>query len=369
MGIHWEYVKLMDRRGMLSPGTRILDIGSSNLYCADADEVAEFLVKYAPGMPAGEIRALATRLADGSGYDPVKGGLNRSFAGELFDAAGMDYLSFDIAQGYKTVVLDFNNRPLPANYRAAFDLVLNFGTTEHVFHQFNSFKIIHEATTPGGWVWHQLPAVGFTDHCYFTYTGRFFFELASYNGYELSGFWFGAGGQTNLFDSVRSYASYYPVLAELLENPAASPQPVADVAIPNVCINAILRKADDRPFMGSIERSTSVGDIPTDVLEAYHAGTAAASHPAVPDHRPGLWAAVRARVRPILSTIRSRLAWSPRPAPAVEPPVTVLTARVTRAEDVCPTPHSRTKPSTSTRPLSAVGPRCEDSSGCRPGAG
>jgi hypothetical protein len=280
MGLNWDYVKLMDRRGMLTPGMRVLDIGSSNLYCADAGEVAAFLAKYAPDTPAGEARALAQRLADGSG--------------------------FDIALGYKTVVLDFNKRPLPAEYRGAFDLVLNFGTTEHVFHQFNSFKIIHEATRPGGLMWHQVPVSGYTDHCYFTYTGRFFFELASYNGYELAGFWFSAGGETNLFDSVRSYASYYPLLAEFLDDPTAVPQPTADLKITNVCINTILRKVEDRPFMGSIERSTSVGDIPDSVIEAYDA------HRAEPAGRPrsvagwvpgrGLWAPIR-RLKPVLKPV------------------------------------------------------------------
>jgi hypothetical protein len=93
---------------------------------------------------------------------------------------------------------------------------------------------------------------------------------------------------------------------------------VPDVAIPNVCINAILRKADDRPFMGSIERSTSVGDIPDAVLEAYRADAAGRPRPAagrIP--HPGLWASVRSRLKPVLR-------------PVLKPLLTALRGRAAR---------------------------------------
>ena len=36
--------------------------------------------------------------------------------------------------------------------------------TEHVLNQYNSFKVIHEETRPGGCMRHQLPASGFPDY-------------------------------------------------------------------------------------------------------------------------------------------------------------------------------------------------------------
>jgi len=303
MGLNWQYIKLMDQRGILARGMKVLDIGSSNLYSADAGELAAFLMKYSPDMPGGEVETLSRRLAAGSRYDPIRGGLNESFAGELFEAAGMDYLSFDIAQGYKTEVIDFNREPLPERHRGAFDLVVNFGTTEHILHQYNSFKVIHEATKPGGRMWHQLPAIGFTDHCYFTYTGRFFFELAGYNEYRLEEFWFSVGGESRLLDSVRSFSSYYPQLTDYLNKPGSAYQPVEDFVIPNVAANVVVQKVNDRPFMGALERSTSVGVIPTRVMDAYFNSTEAGPEAVV---APRPWRGVRSRLRQLARVVRAR---------------------------------------------------------------
>ncbi|MBN9520382.1 hypothetical protein J0H58_17945 [bacterium] len=305
MAVNWMYVRMLDARGMLRPGLRILDIGSSNLYSAPADGVREFLAKYNPAFP--DAARLAERLAEGSYVDPVTGARNGAFVGELFEAAGMEYLSFDIAKGYKTEVLDFNQQSLPDRHRGAWDLILNFGTTEHVLHQYNSFKIIHEAARVGGTMWHQLPSLGFVDHCYFTYKPRFFFELAGYNEYELVDFWYGAGGQSRLMDVVKDYASYFPVLGRYADDPGSSPQPVENLVLTNVCANALYRKVKDRPFMGTIERSTSVGEVPDDVMAAYHGP---AGSPAGPGLVARLAKSLRRRLRPIRPLLKAV-----RPAP------------------------------------------------------
>lgn len=306
MAVNWTYVGMMEKLQVLRPGVRILDIGSSNLYAAPADGIRDFLNRHNPSLPAAEAGQLAERLAAGSYVDPVKGALNGAFVGQLFEAAGMEYLSFDIASGYKTEILDFNVRSLPERHRGAFDLVLNFGTTEHVLHQYNSFKIIHEATRPGGVIWNQLPTIGFVDHCYFAYKPRFFFEVAGYNGYELLAYWYTVGGQSRLMDTVKDYAAYFPVLGPFAADPKSSPQPTEDILVPNICANAIYRKTKDTPFMGTIERSTSVGDVPDSVMESYT--TPAGGRPAAvtPTLVSRAWRAVRRGLRPVRRLVRGR---------------------------------------------------------------
>ncbi|MDA0226401.1 MAG: hypothetical protein O2975_09860 [Proteobacteria bacterium] len=113
MGITLEAIERMEKLGMFkAERMSILDIGSSNLYSANAPSIERFLGAHAKG-PVADAKAFAERLAKGSGYDPVKGGLNESFAGELFEKAGMEYLAFDIADGYRTRILDLNHAVLP----------------------------------------------------------------------------------------------------------------------------------------------------------------------------------------------------------------------------------------------------------------
>ncbi len=270
MGISFGLLEQLRGRGLLQKGTRILDIGSSNLYGAQVEQVLSFVSNYRPAGPAAETGVFARRLAEGSAYDAVTGGANKSFAGELLDYCGMEYLSFDIASGYKTKIFDLNRHKLPKEHRAAFDLVINCGTTEHVLNQYNSFEVIHDAAKVGGHILHQLPVAGYTDHAYFVYTGRLFFDLAGYNGYDIVDLWYeGPANHDDLLTSVRSYKTYFPKL----ETWAGKDR----IDIPNCALTIIYRKKQNAPFNACLETSTSVGDIPGEVRRSYDGGGAEAA--------------------------------------------------------------------------------------------
>ena len=269
----------MDELGLFHRGMSILDIGSSNLYSAAPDGIKGFLHKYGSASIAG-FEEFAARLAAGSAYDPVRGGLNEAFVGELFEKAGMEYVSIDIAAGYKTTILDLNHADLPPGLRGRFDLVLNFGTTEHVLNQYNCFKLIHDATKVGGHIYHSLPASGYVDHGYITYTGRCFFDVARYNGYELVACWFdGPGGRNCIYDSFQRCSREFPVLEMALEEAAATEQGRAlrEVNIPDIGVNVVCRKGKDKPFRGALDFSTSVGALAQEVTAAYGVGIGAAT--------------------------------------------------------------------------------------------
>ena len=65
-----------------------------------------------------------------------------------------------------------------------YDLVTNFGTTEHVANQLNAMKIIHDLTAVGGVMIHNVPLQGFMNHGLVNYNMKFFWMLARSNGYE-----------------------------------------------------------------------------------------------------------------------------------------------------------------------------------------
>ena len=143
------------------------------------------------------------KLAAGSRYDADDGGKNEAWAGALFEACGIDYLAFDLAKGYKTEIFDLNSQKLNRAHCGALDLIMNCGTTEHFIGQFNVFTQIHDACKVGGYINHQLPHIGWANHGYFTYTGRFFFDMAGHNKYEVIAFWYDVGGHEPLLKCTR----------------------------------------------------------------------------------------------------------------------------------------------------------------------
>jgi hypothetical protein len=121
----------------------------------------------------------------GSSIEKTIGGINGAWLGDLLVKAGHNYLSFDIFKGYKTQFFDLNQDILPKELINNFDIIFNFGTSEHVIGQYNCFKVIHEATKIGGIIYHDLPFTGYLDHGYFNYNPRFFYDLALANEYQI----------------------------------------------------------------------------------------------------------------------------------------------------------------------------------------
>lgn len=79
---------------------------------------------------------------------------------------------------------------------------------------------MHDATRRGGFMYHQLPSSGHMNHCYFTYTGRFFFDLARFNGYDLMDFSFTEPGSSvnSIYESVQAHARDFRTLKGILRD-------------------------------------------------------------------------------------------------------------------------------------------------------
>jgi hypothetical protein len=273
MGISLGMIEKMQNLGLFGSGRiAVLDVGSSNLYSAPKEGVFRFLSSQGIDTTSPEIASFAERMEKGSAYDAVTGGANGAFAGELFEKVGFRYNAIDIADGYRTTIVDLNHDSAPKPFINAFDLVLNFGTTEHLLNQYNAFKVIHDATKIGGYIVHSLPCVGYSNHGYFTYTPRCMFDVAGYNEYEVVAFWFeGPGDNNDIFSPIRDYRAYFPALGETLTTHAATEvgKQISSLEIPDVGLVVVYRKVKSRPFAGALERSTSVGKVPASVTKGY----------------------------------------------------------------------------------------------------
>jgi hypothetical protein len=265
MGMNLGLMIFLQNQGYLTNArNRILDIGPQNVYHTTNAQIEEFV--RAQGIEVGpdRFKAEMERLVHFSSPRP---GERTTFFSEICDLTNIEYNSFDVCPGLKTELLDLNYDLLPDKYTNYYDVVLNFGTTEHVFNQWNSFKIMHEAVKVGGIVYHQLPSTGYLDHGYFCYTPIFFRDIAKANGYEILEMFLTPAGENLLNDlaiDVRADGAGIAVAN------SGRPAKGAD-RVPCFNIHCILRKVRSAPFKVALEIATAHASAYAGVLNRYDA--------------------------------------------------------------------------------------------------
>jgi hypothetical protein len=182
------------------PGAAVLDIGTSELFCADdPDSLNRFLSHFGADPYDGD------RLAKMA---------NKGMASDLFVRAGFRYEAVDVTPYPRTMLLDLNTDRLPFWHRGRYDLVTNCGTTEHVLNQLNAFRLIHDACKVGGLMYHGVPMAGDFSHGFFGYNPKFFTRLQEINGYEVLDRWIWADGEAHSYDSVELAPISRPFVAQ-----------------------------------------------------------------------------------------------------------------------------------------------------------
>lgn len=177
-------------------------------------------------------------------------------AREFWTWLGLSYASIDIDGSPGSIPLDLNYDEVPTELVGRYDVVTNFGTTEHVANQLQSFKIIHDLATAGAIMLHVLPASGTPNHGLVSYNPKFFWMLGRSNGYKIT---FMTMGQSERDAGLPSD------LLEFLE--LYEPQAKSDFAafrMPVTSIVVALQKVFDTPFVAPL-------DVPTGAMTE-HAG-------------------------------------------------------------------------------------------------
>lgn len=135
------------------------------------------------------LRRLVSRASrDPSRVDDIMGRhfINRPRRiASAFEDSDFCYRCLDVCDGPGIIRADLNEYRVPAEWRGRFDLVTNFGTTEHVLDQVNSFRVMHDFAKVGARFIHHVPFAGYFNHGLFTYTPAFFVFLAHANNYEI----------------------------------------------------------------------------------------------------------------------------------------------------------------------------------------
>lgn len=227
-------LKSLHERGLLRTGGWIIELGAQELHCAGQEDfVAEVIRYFAAGNPA-------IRKAEDYTRAELRGFANKGMLGSLLTACGFTYRALDIFEAENTILFDLNIHTPNVDLQERFDLVTNFGTTEHVINQYQSLRTMHELARPGGLIYHDLPFAGYHNHGYFSYNPLLFHHLAIANGYEVILQHYSKGSAT-------------PTPAFMTENG------YPDTSYIDCGIEFILRKTSSEPFRMPLETSTSLG--------------------------------------------------------------------------------------------------------------
>jgi hypothetical protein len=173
-----ERLKHLTSIGALPPGSSICDIGATQFFGHhDQQAIRAFLNFYADKF------SLAKR-PDAVPPEQLDAIANDGFLGDLLLLAGFQYKALDIFHATNTILFDLNIHAPGPDLIERFDLVMNFGTTEHVFNQLRAFQTIHTLTRVNGICYHDLPMGGYLNHALFRYDPLFFSTVLPANEYK-----------------------------------------------------------------------------------------------------------------------------------------------------------------------------------------
>ena len=148
----------------------IADIGCQQLYGGSAADVRRSLTHFGWGdTPKSKLVELAK---------------NGAFIGYTLSEAGFPYQSVDIVKAPFCSWFDLNTDTVPPHLAGMFDMVLDFGTTEHVLNQFSALKALHDFCKTGGLIYSYFIRGGHMEHGLIHYSDRFVDLLCASNHYE-----------------------------------------------------------------------------------------------------------------------------------------------------------------------------------------
>ena len=246
MGINsWDLevlIKLRESGFLPDPGA-VVEIGAqqlSNDFLMVPERVAHL------GRLFGVDKPLALPPASpksGAGLDPAA-----PYACEFWRWLGFDYATIDIDGSPGAIALDLNFDNAPDDAKGKYQLVTNYGTTEHVANQLNAFEVIHDLTAPNGFMIHALPTQGMFNHGLINYNFKFFWMLARSNGYKFVHADFSR--ERNLDPLPED------ILAFLNSTNPAAAQCARDYKAADAGLIVVLRKAYDIEFVAPIDVNT-----------------------------------------------------------------------------------------------------------------
>jgi hypothetical protein len=231
----------LKRRGYIPNGSAVIEIGAQQLdesFLGATEDIAATGRFFGITTPPPSFARTGPRS-----HTNVLAGA--PLAREFWTWLGLNYASIDIDGSPGSIALDLNYDEVPAAFIGKYEVVTNFGTTEHVANQLQSFKIAHDLATPGGLMLHVLPTSGGLNHGLVSYNPKFFWMLGRSNGYKIA---FMTMGQSERNSGLPQNLLEFLALYE--------PQAANDFAafrMPVTSIVVALQKVFDTPFVAPLD--------------------------------------------------------------------------------------------------------------------
>lgn len=115
----------------------------------------------------------------------------RILAKEYFEKLGFRHISIDIHGKNGAYPIDLCEPITDKYWLGRFDILTNFGTSEHVENQYECWRNIHNLVKPQGFFIHIVPITPWEglikdkeQHCPYYYDTTFFVNLCTKNGYR-----------------------------------------------------------------------------------------------------------------------------------------------------------------------------------------
>src|SRR5262245_49655545 len=171
--MHIEWLSSLALRSQIPAGAAVLDLGPQDLFIERE--------------PLRRIASRHLRSADcDKTIETIFNGTSpkRDAQPAFYSIFGADsYRSIDLTDPRADHAIDLN-RPLPQDI-GRYDVVTNFGTTEHVFNIGQTFANIHNLLKVGGIQIHTLPAYGYIDHGFYNIHPCVYVDMAGANAYDI----------------------------------------------------------------------------------------------------------------------------------------------------------------------------------------
>lgn len=106
----------------------------------------------------------------------------------LFASMGFEALEvLDISPFEGARILhDLNEPEVPPDLHNRFDVIIDHGTMEHVFHVPNALRSLFRMLKPGGRMIHSSPTSNFVDHGFYMFSPTFFHDFYAANQWEIN---------------------------------------------------------------------------------------------------------------------------------------------------------------------------------------
>jgi len=98
------------------------------------------------------------------------------------ESEAMDFSAYEGADH----VFDLNEPELPERLAGRYDMVVDGGTMEHVFHVPNLLKNVFGLLKPGGRIVHMAPSSNHTDHGFYMFSPTLIWDYYHANGFEVN---------------------------------------------------------------------------------------------------------------------------------------------------------------------------------------